>query len=487
MNNDNQSFSPNQNPIPEPINPAPTPAPQPAPQPIAEPAPALTPEPQPAPEPSPAISPVQPLPAQPSPIQPAPTIPDSDPMPNIPVRSPKSPVNTRMIALIIIAAALVVCAVVAIIMIANANNNKTPNNPSPSPAVVDKDFTDSFDLTEQSANLEITEPGVYELTGELIDHSVIVNANGEVTLYLNNATISAVEMAAIANVSPNALTIELADGTENILSDGGASDYDGCIYSDGALTIKGDSGKLDVTGKQAEGEGITTKSNDITIDGGVINVFATDDGINAGGDGGTITINDGEIFIQADGDGIDSNKDLIINGGATYVVGSSNGGNAGIDTETGYTINGGTLIALGSDMLEKPSDNSKQNTLVITLDKAYDAKSTLAILDSGSNEIVKVTAGNSFRTIIYSSSSLKYGTYSVAINNETVIEAINVMNTITTYGDTDPEPEDGPSPDSPDNPAPENDQASGGDQLLSNGTDTYGRIPISDLPQDQAN
>ena len=66
-----------------------------------------------------------------------------------------------------------------------------------------------------------------------------------------------------------------------------------------------------------------------------------DDGINGGGDnGGVITINGGNITVKASGDGIDSNKSLVINGGTVYTIGSSLGGDAGIDTDKGFAING---------------------------------------------------------------------------------------------------------------------------------------------------
>ena len=53
----------------------------------------------------------------------------------------------------------------------------------------------------------------------------------------------------------------------------------------------------------------------------------------AGGEGGLITINNEEIYIKANGDGMDSNKNLVINGGKVYTMGSSVGGDAGIDTD----------------------------------------------------------------------------------------------------------------------------------------------------------
>ncbi len=496
MENDNQSFDPNTQPTPN-VTPAPEPQPTPAP----EPQPTLTPEPQPVQvtqileQPiEPSSSPSPELPSSPSSQltpQAQPVLPDSDPMPDIPIRPVKQPMNKSLITLIIVAAALVICAIVAIIIISNINtgsSNNTSNNSSSSQTT--EDFTESYNLADQTSNLEITKTGRYELTGELKEHSVIVNADGPVTLYLNDATINATQMAAIANISPNSLTIELADGTTNRLTDGGASDYDACLYSTGALTIDGTSGALYVEGRQNEGEGIAADSNDLTINGGSIAVYSVDDGLNAGGDGGTITINGGDILIQANGDGIDSNKDLIINDGSVYVSGSSEGGNAAIDTDEGYTINGGIVIAFGSDMLEKPSDSSKQNTLVVALEKSYNAKAKVALEGSDGQALIEATAPNSFKTLIISSKNLSYGTYKLVIDGETVIDPINVINTITTHGNVDQRPTENQGEENKPNEAPvsNNDQANSqtnNDQVLTNGTDTYGRIPLSEIPVDE--
>ena len=187
------------------------------------------------------------------------------------------------------------------------------------------------------------------------------------------------DVAAIANGTTNALTIKLADNTTNNLSDGGSSEYDGCIFSYGKLTIEGN-GILNVNGKQEEGEGIATKSCDLIINSGTINVNSQDDGLNAGGSGGSIIINGGTVYIKANGDGIDSNGALTINGGKVYTIGSSQGGDAGIDTDEGYIINGGELIAIGSDMLEKPESSSKQKYTCFELSTKVDSGSTQKIV-----------------------------------------------------------------------------------------------------------
>lgn len=267
----------------------------------------------------------------------------------------------------------------------------------------------NIDLSQYSSNIRITKSGEYTLKGEF-KHSILVNAESNVILILDGVNIENTITAAIVNVGTSELTIKLADNSNNTLSDGGASEYDACIYSNGKLTIEGN-GTLNVYGNQEEGEGIATETNNITINGGTINIECQDDGINSGGDGGLITINDGEIYIKANGDGIDSNKNLIINGGNVYTMGSSVGGDAGIDTDDGFEINGGTVIALGSDMLEKPENSSKQKSVCFELSAKISKGTKVSLRNELNEEIISFEAKEDFRTLIISNSKLTSGTY----------------------------------------------------------------------------
>ncbi len=261
-----------------------------------------------------------------------------------------------------------------------------------------------INVNEYNSNITITEPGTYTLYGEF-SNTVLINANGEVTLNLNDLIIKNEKTATIANISTNPLTINLLKDTNNFLSDSGSSEYDSCIYSKGPLTITG-SGELEIQANQEDGEGIATESQDITMESGIIKIESPDDGINAGGEGGTITINGGEIHVVANGDGIDSNKNLIINGGNIYAIGSSMGGDAGIDTDEGFEINGGTVIALGTDMLETPLETSTQRSVIFELSDYIKSGTELIIKNKNREEILKFTADDDFKNIIISSDKI---------------------------------------------------------------------------------
>lgn len=276
---------------------------------------------------------------------------------------------------------------------------------------------ESINLSNYKNNVNITKGGEYNISGEF-EYSLIVNSTEKVILNLNNVTINSKITASIANINTGELVINIPDGTTSTLKDAGSSEYDGCIYSSGKLTIQGQ-GKLYVYGNQEEGEGIATTDNDITINGGEIYIESEDDGLNAGGDnGGIITINDGSIYIKASGDGIDSNKNLIINGGKVYTMGSSVGGDAGIDTDGSFEINGGEVIALGSDMLQNPDKSSTQKYVSFTLNTKLNKNSNISLKDSKNNEIISFTADEAFKTLILSNNKLSTGTYYLYVNGE---------------------------------------------------------------------
>lgn len=275
-----------------------------------------------------------------------------------------------------------------------------------------------IDLSEYESNLTISEAGTYTLTGDF-KNSVVVNAEGEVTLILNGVNIESTVTAAIANGTTNPLTIKLADGTVNNLSDGGSSEYDGCIFSYGKLTIDGN-GTLNIKGKQEDGEGIATKSCDLIINSGIINIESQDDGLNTGGSGGSIIINGGTIYVKASGDGIDSNGALTLNGGEVYTIGSSQGGDAGIDTDEGFVFNGGEIIALGSDMLEKPEADSKQKSICFEVDTKISSGSKIEVKNESGDTIASFEAKEDFKTLIISNDKVKDEIYSLYVNGNKI-------------------------------------------------------------------
>jgi len=152
---------------------------------------------------------------------------------------------------------------------------------------------------------------------------------------------------------------------------------DGAIYSYMSMNVFGP-GKLDLT---ADNEGLDTELH-LTINGGEIAIRSDSDGINTNEDGvsGTI-INGGNLHIiaglGAEGDGIDSNGYLVINGG-TVVSSANPGADAGLDSDLGSYINGGTVIALGSTMDWAESD-SEQVTMNLQFAENQSAEAAVVV------------------------------------------------------------------------------------------------------------
>ncbi|SCW37750.1 protein of unknown function [Ruminococcaceae bacterium YRB3002] len=124
---------------------------------------------------------------------------------------------------------------------------------------------------------------------------------------------------------------------------------DDAIHTDGILQIDG--GTFDITA----GEGL--EGTYIVINDGSITISASDDGINAAQKSDaytpTIEINGGNIKItmgQGDTDGLDSNGNIIINGGVVDITGQST-----CDYDGKAEFNGGTLIVNGSEVDSIPN------------------------------------------------------------------------------------------------------------------------------------
>lgn len=319
--------------------------------------------------------------------------------------------ETKLIIIVVLV--IILIGLLFIVFKSGILSNKEKNNLNENNVIKKEDIN----LNNYTTNINLTEGGEYNITGSF-NYSLIINTTEKVILNLNNVTINSKVIAAIANINSGELIINLPKGTTNTLKDSGTNEYDGCIYSLGKLTIDG-LGKLNVYGNQRDGEGITTKNKDITINDGEIYIESTDDGLNAGGtDGGVITINGGNIYINANGDGIDSNKDLIINGGTMYVMGSVKKGDSGIDTDGLFEINGGNIIILGYDMLENPKNSSKQKYMSFTLNLKIIKDSKISLKNSKGKEVFTFSADKDFRTLIVSNSNFKKGTYYLYINGE---------------------------------------------------------------------
>lgn len=276
----------------------------------------------------------------------------------------------------------------------------TPEETKPEPTIV---TTNTISLDNYSTDIKITKGGEYTLSGTL-NYTLYIEADSAVTLNLNGVTIKSKTDAAIANLNTKSLIINLKSGTNNTLSDAIIeSEHDGCIFSYGDITVDG-SGSLKIYGNQIDGEGIATKNSEIIINNGNINIHSVDDGLNTGGTGGTIEINNGNVYIEAGGDGIDSNQDIIFNGGTTFVTGGSSKINGGLDADKGIKVNGGTLVALGSEQLQIP-EQATQNVICMEVKQVIPRRTLVTLVDENDEVIISFEANDSFKNMIISTNN----------------------------------------------------------------------------------
>lgn len=256
-------------------------------------------------------------------------------------------------------------------------------------------------------------------------------------------------------------------GTKDILINSGSitvTTYDDTIHSNGNIEINGGDIVLNSgdDGIHADsslvingGDIVITKSyegiegNSVTINDGKVSVVASDDGINAAGgvDGSSIggrpgqnsfssssnsfiTINGGTLYINAGGDGLDSNGNMYINGGYIIVEGSTNSGNGAMDYDGVGQIKGGTFLAIGaSGMSQNFGTSSTQGSILINIRRAQSAGSVITLSDNSGNLLFSYTTNKAFQSIVIStpdiikgnSYQLTTGTLSTTITMSSVI------------------------------------------------------------------
>ena len=261
--------------------------------------------------------------------------------------------------------------------------------------------TDMHTAEEAQAHtvVNITAPGAYRLSGKLSAGQIRIDLGEDaasdpdavVELILDGADITCTVAPAILfrnvyecdggwNTETAQPTVDTADAGANlILAENSRSTVsgsyvakiykdaegekklwkqDGAVYSYMSMNVYGP-GALGIT---AENEGLNSELH-LTINGGDIAIRSQDDGINTNEDGVSVTtVNGGTLHIiaglSAEGDGIDSNGYLVINGG-TVVASANPASDAGLDSDMGSFINGGTVVALGSTMDWAESDSNQ--------------------------------------------------------------------------------------------------------------------------------
>ena len=135
-----------------------------------------------------------------------------------------------------------------------------------------------------------------------------------------------------------------------------------------------------------------------------------------------LKITDGNVKVNAGGDGLDSNNTITIEGGTIFVDGPTDNGNAAIDYEVSATISGGTLVAVGtSGMAVCFSEDSTQASILYAFSTNHSAGEKITLTSSTGEEILSYTSAKNFNAVNLSSAKIKSGeTYTLTAGSESV-------------------------------------------------------------------
>ena len=154
-----------------------------------------------------------------------------------------------------------------------------------------------------------------------------------------------------------------------------------------------------------------------------------------------LLITGGRITVNADGDGLDSNGDLRVEGGEIIVNGPSGSGNGALDigTENGGVgfISGGTVVALGASGMAENFGNTSTQCAFLTTMNSFGAGETITITDSQGNVLYTGTTVKSGNSVVFSSPALTVGeTYTVTIGDKStmVTQSSTVVGTSRGFG-----------------------------------------------------
>jgi len=333
---------------------------------------------------------------------------------------------------------------------------------------------DAHSAEEAAAHtvVHITQPGSYVLSGTLSAGQVAVdlgedaeeNPNAVATLILNGVDITCTVAPAVifynvyecgsadpetaekdVDTSAAGANVLIADGTVNtvngsyvariykpdsvVLNEDGTEvadakklhKYDAAFYSRMSMNVDGETtgasnmnaGVLFIF---AENEGLDSELH-LTVNGGIIDIRSGNDGINTNEDNVSVTtVNGGYLNITVtgetgEGDGIDSNGWLVINGGTVVAAACANSMDSGIDSDMGIHINGGTVIASGH-MLDR-IEAGGQNYMVFSFADRQAGGTEYTLKPEDGHMLATYYPVNNYSVLLISDASLTAGDYTL--------------------------------------------------------------------------
>ena len=132
-----------------------------------------------------------------------------------------------------------------------------------------------------------------------------------------------------------------------------------------------------------------------------------------------IVIDGGTLTVDAEGDGLDANGSIEINGGTVVVNGPTSGANGALDYDDTATLNGGTVLFVDNGQMTMGFGNdSNQAYLMASIQGTADA--TVEVVDSSGKTVASLKVSKSFSTVLISSPEIKEGeNYTIKVGSKT--------------------------------------------------------------------
>ena len=129
-----------------------------------------------------------------------------------------------------------------------------------------------------------------------------------------------------------------------------------------------------------------------------------------------VCINGGFVYVDAGGDGVDTNGHIVMTDGIMIVNGPTEDMNAAIDYGEGtFKITGGILVAAGSSMMSQaPSpEDSTQYSILVNFASQQQANKLVNIQNGSGETVLTFSPTKTYQSIAFSSPELGTGSYTV--------------------------------------------------------------------------
>lgn len=210
------------------------------------------------------------------------------------------------------------------------------------------------------------------------------------------------------------------------------------VHADGGIYVN--DGLVDVQSSVEGMEGLV-----VCFSGGETRIVSSDDGVNATGSeeaksdvipGAIIAVLGGKLSVSASGDGLDSNGDLLIAGGETYVSIDMHTGNGALDASGGCEYTGGVLAATGgADMLQTVLSD-EEHPILCVVTETEQAANTIITLSKNGDALLAFTPAFSWQSVVLCAPAVAIGdTLTLSVGNAALC-TVSMDSAWTAYGNS---------------------------------------------------